>query len=188
MRGSRILLQLSPLAVVTSCSYTAPVVRFEWEEAKRKANIRKHGIDFAGAEKVFDGYTVTVEDTRFAYDEHRFISLGILAGGVVAVAHTERGDAIRSSRYGRQQKMRRRATSQKSQSGEAVDLSDIPEVPPAVFAKGLVRKGLKPIGHKAQVTLRIDADVIDWFRQRGKGYQTRINSILRAYKDAHRGA
>jgi uncharacterized protein (DUF4415 family) len=47
---------------------------------------------------------------------------------------------------------------------------------------------LKPVARKAQVTLRIDADVIEWFRRRGKGYQTRINSILRAYKDAHRGA
>jgi uncharacterized protein (DUF4415 family) len=54
-----------------------------------------------------------------------------------------------------------------------------------VFARGLVRKGLKPLARKAQVTLRIDADVIEWFRRRGRGYQTRINSILRAYKDAH---
>jgi uncharacterized DUF497 family protein len=83
------------LVVVTLCSYSRSVVRFDWEEPKRKANIRKHGIDFVGAEKVFDGYTVTVEDTRFAYDEHRFITFGILAGRVVAVAHTERGDAIR---------------------------------------------------------------------------------------------
>ncbi len=84
--------------------------------------------------------------------------------------------------------MSKRATSHRSRSGEGIDLSDIPEVPPAAFAKGLVRKGLKPVGRKAQVTLRIDADVIQWFRERGRGYQTRINSILRAYKDAHRGA
>ncbi|HEX7407767.1 MAG TPA: BrnT family toxin [Candidatus Binatia bacterium] len=68
---------------------------FEWAEAKRKANVRKHGIDFVGAERVFDGYTVTVEDTRFEYHEHRFITFGILEGRAVAVAHTERGDSIR---------------------------------------------------------------------------------------------
>ena len=84
--------------------------------------------------------------------------------------------------------MSRRATSHRSRRAEGIDLSDIPEVPPAAFAKGLVRQGLKPGGRKAQVTLRIDADVIQWFRERGRGYQTRINSILRAYKDAHRGA
>ncbi len=82
--------------------------------------------------------------------------------------------------------MSRQATSRRSRGREAIDLSDIPEVPPAAFARGLVRKGLKPIARKAQVTLRIDADVIQWFRERGRGYQTRINSILRAYKDAHR--
>jgi hypothetical protein len=37
-------------------------------------------VDFVGAEKAFDGYTVTVEDTRYAYDENRFISFGILRG------------------------------------------------------------------------------------------------------------
>ncbi|MFN8626058.1 MAG: BrnA antitoxin family protein [Candidatus Binatia bacterium] len=84
--------------------------------------------------------------------------------------------------------MKRRATSRRFGSGEAIDLSDIPEVSPDAFAKGLVRKGLKSIGRKAQVTLRIDADVIEWFRGRGRGYQTRINSILKAYKEAHRGA
>ena len=34
---------------------------------------------------------------------------------------------------------------------------------------------------KAHTTLRLDADVLDWFRAQGKGYQTRINAILRKY-------
>jgi uncharacterized protein (DUF4415 family) len=38
---------------------------------------------------------------------------------------------------------------------------------------------------KESVTLRIDKDVIDWFRKQGRGYQTRMNAVLRAYKDAH---
>ena len=54
------------------------------------------------------------------------------------------------------------------------------------YARAIVRRGLKPVRRKAQVTLRIDAEVIDWFRARGRGYQTRINSILKAYRDAHR--
>ena len=36
-------------------------------------------------------------------------------------------------------------------------------------------------------TLRIDADVLEWFKSMGKGYQTRINAVLRAYKAAHGG-
>jgi uncharacterized protein (DUF4415 family) len=38
---------------------------------------------------------------------------------------------------------------------------------------------------KESVTLRVDQDVLDWFRKQGKGYQTRMNAVLRAYKEAH---
>ncbi len=68
---------------------------------------------------------------------------------------------------------------------DAIDFSDIPEVTPEMFAKAIVRKGLKPVQRKIQLTLRVDADVLSWFKAQGKGYQTRMNSILRAYKEAH---
>lgn len=63
-----------------------------WDELKREENIRKHGIDFADAEIVFAGYTVTAEDTREAYGEPRFLTLGLLHGEVVSVTHTPRKD------------------------------------------------------------------------------------------------
>ena len=66
-----------------------------------------------------------------------------------------------------------------------IDFSDNPEVTPEMFAKSIVRKGLKPSNRKAQVTLRIDEDVLAWFKKQGTGYQTRINSLLKAYKEAH---
>ncbi|MCK5155367.1 MAG: BrnA antitoxin family protein [Spirochaetales bacterium] len=66
-----------------------------------------------------------------------------------------------------------------------IDFSDIPEVTPEMFAKAVVRKGLKPVVHKTQITLRIDDEVLTWFRKQGRGYQTRINSLLKAYKEAH---
>lgn len=69
---------------------------------------------------------------------------------------------------------------------EDIDLTDIPEIPPEMFARAVVRKGLKPVKGKKQVTLRVDADVLEWFRAQGRGYQTRINALLRAYMDAHR--
>jgi uncharacterized protein (DUF4415 family) len=68
---------------------------------------------------------------------------------------------------------------------EEIDLSGLPEIPPEKFARALVRKGLQPVVRKAQITLRIDADVLEWFRERGVGYQSRINAVLRAYKQAH---
>ncbi|MBF0180347.1 MAG: BrnA antitoxin family protein [Magnetococcales bacterium] len=50
----------------------------------------------------------------------------------------------------------------------------------------IMKRGLPPTQTKRQVTLRLDADVLDWFRDMGHGYQTRINSVLKAYKQAHK--
>ena len=63
-----------------------------------------------------------------------------------------------------------------------IDFSDNPEITAEMFAKAVLRKGLKPVVRKTQVTLRIDDDVLTWFKKQGKGYQTRINSLLKAYK------
>ena len=68
---------------------------FVWDPAKRLANLRKHGIDFADAELIFRGFTLTAEDDREAYGEQRFLTLGMLEDLVVSVTHTERGKQIR---------------------------------------------------------------------------------------------
>lgn len=70
-------------------------MRYEWDEAKRRANIRKHGLDFVGVEEVFGGKMVTIFDDRFDYGEERFVTLGMLSGRVVIVAHTEKQEVIR---------------------------------------------------------------------------------------------
>jgi uncharacterized DUF497 family protein len=70
-------------------------MKFTWDEAKREANLVKHGLDFADAEIVFSGATFTFEDDRFDYGEQRFITIGMLYGKVVVIAHTERSDVIR---------------------------------------------------------------------------------------------
>lgn len=65
-----------------------------WDEAKRRANLRKHGLDFVDAEAVFDGVTYTYEDDRLAYGEQRFVTLGLLRAVVISIVHTEEGDHI----------------------------------------------------------------------------------------------
>lgn len=91
--------------------------------------------------------------------------------------------------------MKKKITSVKSQTDwarvdamkdEDIDFSDSPKVTPEMFARGIVRHGLKPVERKAQLTLRVDNDVLEWFRQQGQGYQTKINALLRAYMDAHK--
>lgn len=70
-------------------------MNFERDEAKRQTNIRRHGIDFTDVPPLFDDYTVSVEDTRFAYGETRYITIGLVKGRALAIAHTERGEKIR---------------------------------------------------------------------------------------------
>jgi uncharacterized DUF497 family protein len=70
-------------------------MRYEWDEAKRQSNIQKHGIDFLGIEKVFAGQTITVLDDRIDYGEPRFVTVGLLRGHVVVIAHTETDEVIR---------------------------------------------------------------------------------------------
>lgn len=65
-----------------------------------------------------------------------------------------------------------------SRSDKQIDYSDIPELDEAFFEKA---KLVRPAADKRQITIRIDADVLDWFRAQGKGYQTHMNAILKAY-------
>ena len=67
-----------------------------------------------------------------------------------------------------------------------IDSSDAPAIAPEMFARAVVKHGLKPIPAKKLLTLRIDGDVLAWFKSQGRGYQTRINTLLRAYMDANR--
>ena len=64
---------------------------------------------------------------------------------------------------------------------EEIDYSDIPEVDAAFFETARV---IVPPGKK-QVTIRLDNDVLAWLKDQGRGYQTKINAILRAYYEAH---
>ncbi len=64
-------------------------MRFEWDEEKRKSNLRKHGIDFADIEKIFFDESYTAVDDRFDYGEIRYQSLFMLFGEVISVTHTE---------------------------------------------------------------------------------------------------
>lgn len=63
-----------------------------------------------------------------------------------------------------------------SMSDEDIDFSDIPELDDSFF-----REAQRKPPVKKSVTIRLDADVLDWFRSQGPGYQTRINHLLRRY-------
>ncbi len=59
-----------------------------------------------------------------------------------------------------------------------------PEADVKHIVRRIVRHGLKPVPPKSSIALRVDADVLEWFRLQGPGYQTRMNAVLRAFRDA----
>jgi uncharacterized protein (DUF4415 family) len=61
---------------------------------------------------------------------------------------------------------------------------DHPEADVRHIMRGVVRRGLRPVPPKESVSLRVDADVLAWFKAQGPGYQTRMNAVLRAFKEA----
>lgn len=68
---------------------------YEWDERKNEENLLKHGLSFDDAHGVFSGPCLTFEDTRFDYDEERYITFGFLEGRLVVIAHTPRGENTR---------------------------------------------------------------------------------------------
>ena len=98
-----------------------------------------------------------------------------------------------SSRSARQPSVKPTSTSAKSKTDwarlkavgkSARPTADHPEADIKHIVRGVVRRGLKPLPSKASISLRVDQDVLEWFKAQGPGYQTRINTVLRAFRDA----
>jgi uncharacterized protein (DUF4415 family) len=98
------------------------------------------------------------------------------------------------SHSAKQQAVKRKSSSTRSETDWArleskrsanTKISDEhPEADVKHIVRGIVRRGLKPLPPKASISLRLDQDVLEWFKAQGPGYQTRINIVLRAFRDA----
>lgn len=96
-----------------------------------------------------------------------------------------------SSRSEKQPNAKRASTSAKSRtdfarlrSAKGQPVPDHPEADIGHVVRGVVRRGLQVQPPKASISLRVDQDVLEWFKTQGAGYQTRINAVLRAFRDA----
>ena len=76
---------------------------------------------------------------------------------------------------------------------EDIDFSDCAELTPDLFVNAVVRRGVSKLSSTAQaetvpattMPIHVDSDIIDWFKTQGLGYQLHINTLLRAYLNAH---
>jgi uncharacterized protein (DUF4415 family) len=180
---------------------------FEWDEAKRRANLDRRGLDFEDADLVFDGRPVTTaaslrnnEDRLFRpprsvgsftrpYGCGEAVINGLFPSGEQAVAKKEH--IVRYSAEELAEKRKRGATrsdwaraAAMTEAEIAADIaSDPDEADMAVDWDKITVELPKP---KADLHMRIDRDVLDYFRSTGRGYQTRINAVLRSYVERMR--
>ena len=70
-------------------------MEYEWDEAKRAANLRKHGVDFESVAEFDWSAALVLPDTRRDYGEPRWIALGPLGHRVFCLVFTKRGERIR---------------------------------------------------------------------------------------------
>ncbi len=70
--------------------------QFIWNENKRRANIKKHGIDFEHVFDIFYDDYILIEDDRFDYGEQRFWAIGFYKAKLIVVVHVYiRNDLVR---------------------------------------------------------------------------------------------
>jgi uncharacterized protein (DUF4415 family) len=125
--------------------------------------------------------------------EPAFSRRGRFASSIVAVRGSS--GALKPL-FARPQTMKLASISRKSRTdikrlksmkdSEIIIDKDAPAWTPEMSARAMVRKGLKPVRTKSLLSLRIDSDVLAWFRAQGRGYQSRMNALLRAFMEAHK--
>lgn len=70
----------------------------------------------------------------------------------------------------------------KSKADKDIDFSDIPELDETFWKNAVLVHPEK----KERLTIRFDAEVVQWFKQQGNGYQTRMNAVLKSFYEAHK--
>jgi len=177
-------------------------VRFSWDARKSNRNLRERGFDFEFATQVFESSTLERVDSRRDYGERRVVALGVAQGIALTVVSTgptkaarsidesfrpERVTAVSAKRTRKQPRRRsptrrgradlsrlRRMSEREIQATSPPELADLPD---DFWNDATV---VEP-PTKQPISLRVDSDVLEWFKTQGPRYQSRINAVLRSY-------
>jgi len=178
-------------------------IRFEWDERKADANRRKHGISFAAASRFSatpssrEGFKVTnmekpvgrpsarLEDPSFTSRTPRTKKAKAKPSASSRRAKQPDPNVVRIKGIPKMTaEMLREIEEIKKMPDDQIDLTDMPEFHtlPGPTYVGL----FPPSRNKKSVTIRLDEDMVRWFKKQGKGWQTKMNWVLRLYFASHR--
>ena len=71
---------------------------------------------------------------------------------------------------------------------DQIDYSDSPKITRELFSTGKLKPSKRSTTAKEAISIRLDKDVLEWFRARGRGYQSEVNALLRAYMQRERSS
>ncbi|MEA3033507.1 MAG: uncharacterized protein QOH86_1523 [Sphingomonadales bacterium] len=173
-------------------------MRWTWDPDKAAANRKKHGVSFELAVIALDDpLQLSTPDPHG--DDDRWRTLALVGQVCLFIVHTlpegemrkDGSSAPGGPPHGKEEPMKKNIEAElpahlreeaerlAAMRDEDIDFSDAPEM--TDWSGGERGKFYRP--RKQQLTLRLDADVVQWFKERaqGRGYQTRINEALRNY-------
>jgi uncharacterized protein (DUF4415 family) len=175
------------------------MARVTWDERKRLRVLSSRGVDFIDAAGIFDGPRITLR-TGGAIMARHGTSRSVLAKETTSSSSTRRAlrprvktysissllgelddepdSDIRTYSLDELHRMRKSGLGRTRPDAEEIELDDS-------FWKH-AQLMLPPSAAKKSVHLRVDYDVLDWFKSQGKGHLTRMNHVLRAYYQANR--
>ncbi|MCX7171752.1 MAG: BrnA antitoxin family protein [Proteobacteria bacterium] len=99
-----------------------------------------------------------------------------------ALSHSEKQPDVK--RKSTSTKSKTNWTRLESKHSDVKPTAEHPDASLRHIVRGIVRRGLEPLPTKSSISLRLDRDVLEWFKAQGPGYQTKINTVLRAFRDA----
>ena len=157
---------------------------FAWDERKNRINRRKHGVSFETAARIFEDPNVVSYRDRVVDQEERLHAIGCARGIAILLAKKKSASSRQERRVPATalfttpiaDKQRRELQRLAARPDSQIDFSDAPEGSPRA-SDVEVGRFYRPI--KQLVSLRVDADVLSWFRGQGKKYQTYMNEVLR---------
>jgi uncharacterized protein (DUF4415 family) len=174
---------------------------FEWDEKKRATNLRTHGLDLMDATLLFDGRPVYSYPSPRLGQERSSLSAYGPANSSPSYGPNARRPFGSSHSGGREMrknenisrfsadKIRRKVARGESKTDwkrvkamsqkDVERLADRDEGPLPDNWENQVMAGLPPA--KQDIHIRLDGDILEWFKAHGRGYQTRINAVLRAF-------
>ena len=157
---------------------------WKWNSIGMKSNARPTLQSMASIlfvqRKIWEGPVLEIPSPQSHHAKERSIALGVVDGEVIAVVFTWR------------RRIRRIISARKARNNEKTDNDvaraiekdpDTVEVQAEWLDYAVI---VMPARRKERITARFDKDVVDWFKEQGKGYQSRMNAVLCAYYEAQK--